>query len=299
MLRIKLLSFGFLLAFVLSISYTSVTRARADGWVNVEVLSFDGQNILFKLEICVVGNHAEDSVWLKVEPASVSASNGSGTIQGSVVVEVWRGISNVIFDEGTNVTVFTYQYSYNHTYYEAEPKLAGYLLFPYDEHRLTLYISPSFSIILDMHPSVCRLPSQNYEGTFQVTPTPTSEHNFMHRFELEIKHSPAFVSEVSLMLSLIIGSLYVLTLVMASILSVAFVGRRKDSPISNLIRVSSATIFFIPAFEIAFNSLKSPLPLVFPDILLALLVPINAAIIIASLVYKRRSNNQASDDHSL
>jgi hypothetical protein len=267
-----------------------VAHARADGWVNVEVLSFDGQNILFKLEIFAVGNHVEDSVWLKVEPSSVSSS---------VVVEVWRGISNVIFNEGMNMTVFTYQYSYNHTYYEAQPKLAGYLLFPYDEHRLTLYISPSFNIILDTHPSVCGLPSRNYEGTFQVTPTPTGEHNFMHKFELEIKHSPAFVSEVLLMLSLIIGSLYVLTIVMAGIVALVFVGRRKDSLISNVIRVSSATIFFIPAFEIAFNSLKSPLPLVFPDILLVFLVPFNTAIIIAGLTYKRRTNGQAPDDRSL
>jgi len=291
-----LLSFAFLLTFILSSSYTSVTRARADGWVNVEVLSFDGQNILFKLEISVVGNHAEDSIWLKVEPSSSSASDGSGW---GVVVEVWRGISNVVFNDGTNITVFTYQYSYNHSYYEAEPKWSGYLLFPYDEHRLTLYISPSFEVILDAHPSVCRVPSSNYEGTFQVTQTPTSENTFMHRLDLQIKHSPAFVSEVSLMLSLIIGSLYVLTLVMALILALAFVGIRKDSPIPNLIRVSSTTIFFIPAFEIAFNSLKSPLPLVFPDILLALLVPMNAAIIIASLFYKRRSNGHASDNNSL
>ena len=295
-LRVILLSSVFLLAFLLSSSYIHVANARADGWVNVEVLSFDGQNIFFKLEIYTVGNHVEDSIWLKLEPSSGSVSDGSSW---SVVVEVWRGISNVIFNEGTNITVFTYQYSYNHSYYEAEPRLAGYLLFPYDEHKLTLYISPSFNITLDTHPYVCGLPSPNYQGTFQVTPTPTSEQKFMHKFELEIKHSPAFASGVLLMLSLIIGSLYKMTIVMATMLALVFVGRRKDSLISNVIRVSSATIFFVPAFEIAFNSLKSPLPLVFPDILLVFLVPFNTALIIASLIHRRRMNGQAFDDRSL
>jgi hypothetical protein len=285
-----------MLTFILNSCCIPLARARADGWVNVEVLSFDGQNILFKLEIFAVGNHTEDDVRLKVEPISAISSDGNGSIQSTVYVEIWCGISNVVFNQGTNMTVFSYQYSYNHSYYRAEPKLCGYLVFPCDEHRLTLYISPPFNITLDTHPSVCGLPSQNYEGTFQVTPTPSNEHIFMHKLELEIKHSPAFVSGVSWMLSLIIGSLYVLTIVMLVILGLIFLGRKKNLLISDLIRVSSTTIFFIPAFEIAFTSLKSPLPLVLPDILLVFLVPLNATIIIAGLVCKCRSNNKASDD---
>ena len=263
-------------------SRVETTSGRADGWVTVDVLSFDGDNILFRLEVSVVGNHSEEQMWLRIEPAS-----GQG-----VIVEVWRGVSNVVFNEGSDLTVFTYSYSYNHTYYQAEPKVYGYLLFPWDEHKLTLFIRMSFNAVLDTHPSVCELPSQNYEGRFQVTPQSADECTLA----LEIRHTPSFAMAVGFMLYPTIISLYLLSFTMVVFVILVALFKKPVSSLPNLIRVSSAIMFFVPAFEIAFNNLKSPLPLVLSDILVIPVIPINASIIAVSLVlHWLHSNEKASE----
>jgi hypothetical protein len=251
---------------------TLSVNGRADGWVNLEVLSFDGENIQFRLDISVVGNHTDDQVWIGSERPS---SNG-------VKVEVYRGISNVVFYEGSDLTIFTYHYSFNHTYYEVEPKAFGYPLFPWDTHRLTLVVDLSFNASLDEHPSVCDVPSQNYQGRFSMarsTSNPTR-----YTLQLEIYHSPSFVSAVAFILCLIIVSLYALSFTMIVFMALVILKRRARDLIPNLIRISSAMLFFVPAFEIAFNNLKSPLPLVFPDLLILPVVPLNAGILIAGII---------------
>lgn len=266
-------------------SRVETASGRADGWVSVNVLSFDGDNILFRLEVSVVGNHSDQQMWLRIEPAS-----GQG-----VIVEVWRGVSNVVFNEGSDLTVFTYSYSYNHTYYQAEPKVCGYLLFPWDEHRLTLFIRMSFNASLDTHPSVCELPSQNYEGIFQVTSQSADECTLA----LEIRHTTSFATAVGLMVYPIIISLYSLSFTMIAFVILIALLKKSVNILPNLIRVSSAIIFFVPAFEIASNSLKSPLPLVLSDILVIPVIPINASIIVASLVlHWLHSNGKASESRA-
>lgn len=254
-----------------AVSFLSV-NGRADGWVNLEIISFDGENMLFRLDISVVGNHSDDQVWIGSEKPS---SNG-------VKVEVSRGISNVVFYEGSDLTVFAYQYSFNHTYYNAEPKAFGYPLFPLDRHSLTLIISLSFNASLDEHPSVCDVPSQNYQGRFSIARSTGDPKKYT--LQLEIYHSPSFISAVGFILYFIIGSLYALSFTILVFIVLVFLKRRARDLIPNLIRVSSAMLFFVPAFEIAFNSLKSPLPLVFPDLLILPVVPLNAGILIAGII---------------
>ena len=73
---------------------------------------------------------------------------------------------------------------------------------------------------------------------------------------------------------------------------IALISLRKRSLdlVQNLIRISLAIIFFVPAFEIAFYNLKSPLPLVLSDIFMILIIPWNIFIIIFAvlLTYSRK-----------
>jgi hypothetical protein len=130
---------------------------------------------------------------------------------------------------------------------------------------------------IDGHPSVCNVPSQNYQGTFQMTPLSPSE----FKLQLEIQHSPEFETAVAGTLYSTIIALYGLTISTAVFI---YLKRKSLDSIPNIIPVPSAMIFFVPAFEIAFNTLKTPLPLTFSDILLIPVVPLNAAIL-ASFIW--------------
>jgi hypothetical protein len=155
-------------------------------------------------------------------------------------------------------------------------------LFPWDEHRLTISIELSFNVTLDTHPSVGDLPSQNYEGRFLLAGTGGNPSRY--ELGLEIKHPSSFVTAVALMLYSTIISLYALSFTMIALIALVALSKKPRDLLPNLIRVSSAIIFFVPAFEIAFNSLKSPLPLVFSDILIIPVIPLNALIIVAAIL---------------
>ena len=254
-----------------------------DSWAEIEVLSFNGENIFMKLRIFVLGKHTNQKMWITSEFPSTS---------GPVHVQVSRAICDVIFNEGTNVTIFSYAYSVNHTYYEARPKIFGYLLFPWDYHKLLLFISPSFNLTMDSHQWSCELPSQNYEGRFQVTHAPTSDDPSRYKLVLEIKHSEKFSWGVGLLVGGIITATYALSIILTTILGLIAYREKSYDLIKTLVRISSAIIFFVPAFEIAFYTLKSPLPLVFFDMLLIFTVPWNIAIIVFGVffLYSRSEN---------
>lgn len=252
-----------LLFFPIMGCFVSVAKAELpDSWVNMEIVSFNGDNIYFNLQVTVRGNHIADSMWIQVEPTS--SSDG-------VTVTVTRGITRKIYSQDTNLTVFYFDYSYavRSPFYEAGPKLLNLLLFPADSHSLTFYLEPSFNITVDQHPTVCQVPSQNYQGTFAVT-----QASDMLTVNVSISHSESFFWGVLFILVTTLVSLYGLTAYLAMVIR-----RKKSSSFSNVVTVSSAIIFFVPAFEIAFYSLKSPLPLAFSDILMIILIPLNAMVI--------------------
>jgi hypothetical protein len=286
---ITVLSFLLFVNIITSLVFTVKADPSVDSWVDINVVSFNGENILFDLEVTVRGDHTGDSMRIKIEPTS-SSSSGGGSISSTVSIEIFRGISEVVYHSGDNVTVFSYFYSYNHTYYNAEPKFMGQLLFPWDKHGLTLYLEPTFNISIDEHPKICKLPSQNYEGSFQVRFTPTNERLTLHTITLDIQHSKGFIDAASLILW--IPLIFLIGLSAVLIILIAFVFFRKKSLdiLSNVVRVSSAILFFVPAFEIAFYNLKSPVPLVLSDTLMILLIPVNVIVICFALIllYKRR-----------
>jgi hypothetical protein len=240
----------------------------------MEVLSFDGENILFNLKISVAGNHAEERMLIRDTPP---ADGG---------IDVWTDVADVTFNEGTNITVFFYSYAYNYTNYHANPKMFGYLVFPWDEHSLVLYTVTQFELDIDPKPTICYLPSQNYEGKFSVQKqTPTGMYPLIYKVDLEIKHSSSFVTAVSYMIWLPIGATYALTIPLTIITILMFLRKKPETLISNLIHISSAILFFVPAFEIAFYNLKSPLPLVLSDILMISVIPWNIGIIVAAVLF--------------
>ena len=243
----------------------------ADSWLEIEVLSFNGESILFNVKIFTKGNHADQTMWIR----NVPVTNGG--------VEIWKQrLCDVVFHEEMNITVFSSHYSYSGPYYNANPKWFGTLVFPFDNHELHIYISPSFNLTIDKNYWILSCP-QNYEGKIQITPSPTEWHPFLHEIVLDIKHSSSFTVAVSVMVFVTMGATYALTIFL---MIVIIITSRKESNelIPNLIRISSALVFFIPVFEIALFNLKSPLPLVFSDILLISLIPWNIVIMIAEVL---------------
>jgi hypothetical protein len=289
-MRFKLftvLYFLFLLTVIIGFILPVHADPSIDSWVDINVVSFNGENILFDLEVTVRGDHTGDSMHIKIEPTSGSTSEGGFA---TVFIEVFRGVSEVVYHSGDNVTVFSYFYSYNHTYYNPEPKFVGQLLFPWDKHDLTLYLEPSFNISMDEHPKICSLPSQNYEGSFQVRFTPDNQRPTLHVVTLSIQHSKSFSDGVFAILWIPLFFLYGLSVVLMVLIALIFFRKKNIDNLSNIVRVSSAVLFFVPAFEIAFYNLKSPLPFVFSDTLMILLIPAHVTIICCALIllYKRR-----------
>lgn len=286
-MRFKLVATSLLLTFSLNIFHVPlVSSDSVDGWANMEILSFDGESIYFTLKVFVRGNQAEKMIRFGVEKPSSS---------GAVTVTVWRGISDIVYHESLNLTVFTYSYSYNHSYYQAYPKL-GYLLFPFDEHKFAIFVVPSLNITLDEHPYRCGLPSQNYGGDFIMRHSPTTDQPFRYILELKISHSPSFIWGVGLMLWLPV----IATLVTSSFLSWIVLqihrGKRSRDSISSIVRISSAMLFFVPAFLIAFYNLKSPLPFVLSDVLMLLVIPWNMVILVVAVWYISKRHGEAEPE---
>lgn len=284
-MKYKLVTTVFLLLLCLTMSYfVSVAKAASvDSWVNIDVVSFDGDNILFNLEVSVRGDHTAERMSLGIMKVTYSGSFSTATF------ERWIDISDPVYNEGTNLTVFSYFYSYNHTFYRADPKCCGYLVFPWDKHSLTLYLLPSFNIMVDDKPRICKLPSQNYEGMFQVRFTPTNDRPTMCTVTVNIQHSESFSNAATAILGITLVSLYALSIYLIILTMVVF--RKKSKTLSNIVTVSSAIIFFVPAFEIAFYNLKAPLSLVFSDILLIILIPLNVITICFSIFTSYRNKD--------
>lgn len=230
----------------------------SDSWLNIDIISFNGDNIFFNLQVTVQGNHLTDRILILQQ-----SEDGA---------QFWRIVQDRIYSQDTNTTVFSidFNYSTNSPYYDAGPKFLNSLLFPADSYTLVFYLESTFNMTVDVMPTTCQVPSQNYQGSFKVTQTsPTTL-----TVNVLINHSESFLLGVLFVLSTTLFSLYALT---AYLFFLVF--RRKPNNSSNIVTISSAIIFFVPAFEIAFYSLKSPLPLVFSDILMIVLIPLNAIVI--------------------
>jgi hypothetical protein len=253
--------------------------------MTIDILAFDGNHISVSLKIFVEGNYSDKIMWVRYSPAYVSSSSG-GMISDTLVVEIWQGMSR-FYDASSNSTVFSIKYSCNNTYFKTEPSLHGLPVFPLDRYSLTLYVAANFNFTID--DSSCVLPFQNYEGTVisHQTSDPT-----IYLIELQISHSEGFLLVYSFMLGTVLLSLYGLVGTMVYVLYKSH--RRKEETGDDVIKVSSAMMFFVPAFEMALNSLKSPLSLVLSDVFLVPIIPANAAIIIFAM-HRRQSVKKAKE----
>jgi hypothetical protein len=264
-------------------------ESNINTWTELEVISFNGENILFNLKIITEGNKKNESINIRADPSKTSGGNGDG-ISTTVEIEVWRDISNVKYSSGENITVYTYDYSYNHTYYEAKPKIFGLIVYPKDTHTLKLYLLPSFNSTFDNKPLTCKLPSSNYEGIYRVKPSPTNVFPYRHELTLEIFHSKSFQTHVNYLFTSVFF-LYPLNIFLTAIYIFLWFRNTNTQIVDNLIRVSSAIIFFAPAFELAFTNLKAPLPIVFQDMMLFFLIPWNVLLIIFGIIIKAKNNS--------
>jgi hypothetical protein len=275
---------GVVVTILLSLSavgfFLPIAKAQMpDSWLNLTVYSFNGDAISFNLQITVQGNHLADTIWIMDQIGSDSSQSGSSQsvgISSGVYIQIWRAIVRKIYSQDANTTLFStdFGYSGNSPYYTAGPKipLLNLLLFPADSHRLTLYLESSFNMTVDPRQTACQVSSQNYQGSVEVAQTSPD----VFTANVLINHSESFFWGLSIILVTILASLYGLTAYLALAL-------RKQANCSNIVTVSSAIIFFVPAFEIAFYSLKLPLPLVFSDILMIVLIPLNSIVISLAL----------------
>lgn len=252
-------------------TYASANSKSVRSWVDVEVLSFDGETISIKLVMKVVGNHANQAVRIKGEFFSGE----------SVSVEVARFISDVEYSADLNITTFRYSYAYDFTTYQAVPKLRGLLVFPRDEHSLVLYILTSFNTTIDEHDRAPLLPSANYEGVYRVRQQPMEDNQYKFKLTLEIKHSSTFILSASILVWGTFFSLAALTALLFVFLFSHWKDRRHFVDV--LVPIASAVVVFIPLFELALQSLKSPLPIVLSDLCFFALVPCNVLILFLAL----------------
>jgi hypothetical protein len=249
-------------------------------WVDVEVLSFDGETIYSKLVIKVAGNYSDQAVRIKGEffPGK------------SVSIEIARFISDVEYSADLDITTFRYSYAYKFTTYQATPKLYGLLIFPLDKHKLVFYILTSFNTTIDEHDRVPLLPSANYEELYYVRRQSMENDQYKFKLTLEIKHSSTFILSTMI---LVWGTFFSLAALTAS-LSVFLITHWRDRRhfVDVLVPVSSAILVFIPVFELALQNLKSPLPIVLSDPCFFVLIPCNAIIILATLIKIRQQSNE-------
>jgi len=184
-----------------------------------------------------------------------------------------------VFYDNMNVTVFSYSYSYVQTYYQAKPKLFGFLLFPWDEHKLVLFISSSFNYTMDEHDWLLDCASPNYEGKYYLRNAAISTEPFRYQLTIEIVHPTGFSYYVSALLMITIMALIVLSFMLTYLLYRTFKQKKSRELLRALLPSSWAIIFFVPVFEVSLQNLKHPLAIVFSDIIMLLIILWNSILI--------------------
>lgn len=190
--RLALLGLALLTAGVPSVSGARIV----DSWVKVEVLGFNGETISLRIQAYFIGNREDQHV-------GIQGMNFTGGESGATAnVILWRGISDVIFYQDMNVTVFSYYYSYNLSYYSAGPKSWFELLeFPQDRHNISLFVRSSFETTMDGHSCTPVLPSSNYDGQYYARMVSSDSSQSVYRITLEIWHPTKFVEYVTFFLN--------------------------------------------------------------------------------------------------
>lgn len=263
-------------------------------WLDVQVVSFDGKSITLRLALKVQGNHVNGTlrVWGEIfssqdqGEASPSDNDGLGiTFRTTVTVEVGRFVSDVTYSSESNITTFQYSARFASTY-SSRGNILGFLNFPFDEHILKpVYLTADFNANIDEHMRIPTLPSQNYEGMYQVRKLLMEGNEYKYELTLEIKHSESFFW----MALFLTWGIFFLLLLLTIFLHLSIIPRKRTEEKSDLtITILVAVVFFIPTFEFTLQSLKSPLQIVFSDFLFFILMGWNVALLIVILLRRKK-----------
>ena len=268
--------------FVHSADASLYVSARPNAWINVEVLSFDGESIVARIILNVAGNHQNASVHVygEVFTSMEDKQCSSGICLGtSVRASVGRVVKEVYFSADKNITVFQYAERFASTY-QLTNALFGIPIFPFDGHQLNIDITTDFVADIDGHEKVLAFPNGNYEGFYQTVPSQIQEPGlFRYNLTLQIKHPLQFTILMFLSTWVAIGSLMVLTC--------ALVTCRKLRERQTIVAVSSAIIVFLPVFEFSLQGFKSPLGITLPDFFVFIILVANVWLLAQTIIKQK------------
>jgi len=264
-------------------------QSASRSWLDVEVLSFDGKSITARLTLKVQGNHVNGTlrVWGEFFSSQDHPSNhgedGEGftfTITTTVSVAVGRFVSDVTYSSDLNITTFQYCARFVSTY-RPTSMILDFPNFPFDQHILKpIYLTTNFNASIDEHERIPTLPSRNYEGVYRVRRQPMEGSEYKYELTLDVRHSQSFFW----LTLLFTWGIFTLLLWLTITLSI-FVFRSSDRErCLKAATIPSAVILFIPMYEFASQSLKSPLPIVFSDLCFFILMGWNVILLIFILL---------------
>jgi hypothetical protein len=257
-------------------------------WVDVNVLSFDGESITAKINIVATGNHENATVRIYGEilgsnDQSQPCPLGSICVSSSVTGIVGRAFREVTYSTDLNLTTFEYIAKWASTYKVAN-QILGLPIFPFDEHELTLKISSDFNIDMDGHTRIPSLPTSNYEGSFQVTSlNPPDLGPFEYQLDMRVDHPFLFQC------SMAIWTWGVVSFLVLATGGLLFALRKPNVSRENVVTAASSFVVFVPVYELALQTFKAPLGMTFPDAVIFALLVIDAMTLTLAILWKTNS----------
>jgi hypothetical protein len=253
-------------------------NSTSNSWVDIQVISFDGDGITAAITLSITGNHENASVRIWGES---SGNVGTNTpcptvicVTSSVGFAIGRIIREVAFSSETNITTFHYAARFVWPNYQANTIL-GMPPFPVDAYTLNLVMTTDFKADIDAHPRVPILPTPNYDGTYQVTDHGLQDNQYSYGLVLRIFHHLQFII---LMLLLTWGTILLLGVLTGSLLFRP--PERRDEKNGDTATVCSAIIVFVPVFELSLQAFKSPLTITPSDFFVFVLLVGNVYILL-------------------
>lgn len=260
-------------------SEVAPSSSDLSSWLDVAVLSFDGQSITAELTLSAGGDHQNAIVRVYGESASGGGRTGpcfaTICIGESVTWSIGRAIREVIYSRDTNLTTFRYVSNFSYPFYKTSPALWGVPFFPLDEHTLNITLTTDFDTNIDEHIRRPLLPTTNYDGAFQVRRISVKQNEYTYVLTVDIFHSSSF----KWLMSIVTWG----TIFFAGVLTVfLFKRHREGASKENIVTVSSAIVVFLPVFEISLQSFKAPLTITTSDIAMVSLFVLNAILLIVA-----------------
>jgi hypothetical protein len=257
--------------------FPPVSAIDRPGWVSIDVLSFDGTAITAKIVLNVVGNHQNDEVRIYGEDYPGEAS-----------VSIGRIVRQVAYSMDTNITTFQYSQSFSsRANYNVTPTLFGLPEFPFDEHNFSFRIVCNFDANIDTHPTTPSLPNGNYEGLLTYIRA-SRDNDYTYYFLLKLWHSESFTDSMRLWTWGIVGILIFTTVgLIAGIL-------RRNVSREKIVTAASSLAVFVPVYELALQTYKSPLAMTPSDVFVFVLLVADVIVLVVAVQRKSSSDSRRS-----